>query len=235
MCAPMRAWSLIALSLVTSACTSHLLGFDPDEGDDSVGSVTTDKPYPYGEDWETGSFETTDTTDTTDDWDTGNFVPTDDTDVSDTTDTGPIPDLPPDFPSPWCGPLGIDWELDLGAGRISGLDYVPGAGMVALQLNRLGPTSAALHRIGPGGDLQATIDPDFAFDDAEQQLVSLHIAVHEQAALHQRVHLLWFRLGRAQRSVRMQAGQVFPIVFAVPVSLVHRYLGLAVGRHREPV
>ncbi|MCA9575205.1 MAG: DUF3703 domain-containing protein [Polyangiales bacterium] len=74
-----------------------------------------------------------------------------------------------------------------------------------------------------------------AFDDAEQQLVSLHIAVHEQAALHQRVHLLWFRLGRAQRSVRMQAGQVFPIVFAVPVSLVHRYLGLAVGRHREPV
>ncbi|MCA9683985.1 MAG: hypothetical protein KC457_17425 [Myxococcales bacterium] len=179
MCAPMRAWSLIALSLVTSACTSHLLGFDPDEGDDSVGSVTTDKPYPYGEDWETGSFETTDTTDTTDDWDTGtfvppdtdtgNFVPTDDTDVSDTTDTGPIPDLPPDFPSPWCGPLGIDWELDLGAGRISGLDYVPGAGMVALQLNRLGPTSAAVHRIGPGGDLQATIDLNFAFDDAEQR------------------------------------------------------------------
>ena len=83
---------------------------------------------------------------------------------------------------------------------------------------------------------QATIERAIqagAFDDAERELVALHVAVHEQAALHQRVHLQWFRLGRARGSVRAQVGQVFPIVFAVPVSLVHRYLGVAVGRHRE--
>lgn len=65
------------------------------------------------------------------------------------------------------------------------------------------------------------------YDAANQQLEETHIQQHDEAFVHLRIHVLQWRIARLQRNRMRQLGQVFPILFAVPVSYVQRYLGLA--------
>jgi hypothetical protein len=62
---------------------------------------------------------------------------------------------------------------------------------------------------------------------AKQQLEAIHLEYHDDAIVHLQVHLQLFKIARAQRDTRRLIGQIVPIIFAVPTSLVQRYLGLA--------
>jgi hypothetical protein len=65
------------------------------------------------------------------------------------------------------------------------------------------------------------------YDAAWQQLEAIHIEHHDEAFVHLRIHVLQWRIARRQHNRRRQVGQILPIIFAVPVSYVQRYLGLA--------
>jgi hypothetical protein len=65
------------------------------------------------------------------------------------------------------------------------------------------------------------------YEAANEQLEIIHIAQHEEPFVHLRIHVLQWRIARLQRNRMRQVGQVLPILFAVPVSYVQRYLGLA--------
>jgi hypothetical protein len=65
------------------------------------------------------------------------------------------------------------------------------------------------------------------YDAANRQLEEIHIERHDEAFVHLRIHMLQWRIARLQRNRRRQVGQILPILFAVPVSYVQRYLGLA--------
>ena len=67
---------------------------------------------------------------------------------------------------------------------------------------------------------------------AVRALEEAHLLGHDLALVHLRVHLGWMQTALAAWDLRMAAGQVFPILFAVPVSLVQRYLGLALPSRR---
>jgi hypothetical protein len=68
---------------------------------------------------------------------------------------------------------------------------------------------------------------DARYDAANRQLETIHIAQHDEPFVHVRIHLMQWRIARLQRNGLRQVGQILPIVFAVPVSYVQRYLGLA--------
>lgn len=65
------------------------------------------------------------------------------------------------------------------------------------------------------------------YDAADRQLEEIHIDHHDEPFVHLRVHVLQLRIARRQRNIRRAAGQILPIVFAVPVSYVQRQWGLA--------
>lgn len=65
------------------------------------------------------------------------------------------------------------------------------------------------------------------YTTAKEQLEAIHIEYHDDAIVHLQVHVQLFKIARAQRDWRRLIGQIVPIIFAVPTSLVQRYLGLA--------
>ena len=65
------------------------------------------------------------------------------------------------------------------------------------------------------------------YDAAKARLADIHACHHDAARVHLRVHLLLMRIGRRQRDARRVVGEILPVVFAVPTSLVQRHLGLA--------
>lgn len=67
---------------------------------------------------------------------------------------------------------------------------------------------------------------------AKQRLADLHIAYHDVGGVHLRVHLSLMRIARRERDVRRMIGEILPVMFAVPTSLVQRYLGLALPSRR---
>ena len=56
-------------------------------------------------------------------------------------------------------------------------------------------------------------------------LETAHKEGHDHARIHFGVHTTWMTLALRTKNVRMALGQVAPILFAVPVSLVHRLTG----------
>lgn len=68
---------------------------------------------------------------------------------------------------------------------------------------------------------------------ASQRLEEIHIEYHDDAFVHLRIHVLQLRIARRQRNAWRVLGQVLPIVFAVPVSYVQRYLGLALPSRKK--
>ena len=65
------------------------------------------------------------------------------------------------------------------------------------------------------------------YDAAKQQLEEIHIEYHDDAFVHLQVHRWLLRIARIQRDRRRMLGQIVPIIFALPTSIVQRYLGLA--------
>jgi hypothetical protein len=65
------------------------------------------------------------------------------------------------------------------------------------------------------------------FELAKQRLEEIHIEYHDDAFVHLQVHRSLLRIARIQRDRRRMLGQIVPIIFAVPTSIVQRYLGLA--------
>ena len=61
-------------------------------------------------------------------------------------------------------------------------------------------------------------------DQALSLLEQQHILWHDRPLAHLRIHLLWFWMGWRQGRFSVWIKQVFPVLFAVPVALVHRYL-----------
>jgi hypothetical protein len=79
-------------------------------------------------------------------------------------------------------------------------------------------------------DLFAEVEQLMAAEDlaaAVQQLDTLHVEHHDEPFVHLRIHVLQWRIARRQRDLSRQIGQILPVIFAVPVSYVQRYLGLA--------
>ena len=79
-------------------------------------------------------------------------------------------------------------------------------------------------------DIFAAIEPllqTVQYAAAKQQLEAIHIEFHDDAIVHLQVHLQLFKIARVQRDWRRLIGQIVPIIFAMPTSLVQRYLGLA--------
>jgi hypothetical protein len=71
------------------------------------------------------------------------------------------------------------------------------------------------------------------YHGARRALEQAHVLGHDRAFVHLAVHLKWLQLAVSARNPGMAMGQVLPILFAVPVSLVQRYAGLALpGRKR---
>lgn len=80
------------------------------------------------------------------------------------------------------------------------------------------------------GELFAEIDEliDTAqYAAAKPRLADLHIAYHDVGSVHLRVHLSLMRIARRERDARRVIAEILPVMFAVPTSLVQRYLGLA--------
>jgi hypothetical protein len=67
---------------------------------------------------------------------------------------------------------------------------------------------------------------------AKQRLAELHVAYHDAGRVHLRVHLSLMRIARRERDLRRIVGEILPVMFAVPTSLVQRYLGLALPSRR---
>lgn len=65
------------------------------------------------------------------------------------------------------------------------------------------------------------------YDAVKARLAHLHACYHDVGSVHLRIHLLLMRIARRQRDTRRIVGEILPVVFAVPTSLVQRYLGLA--------
>jgi len=79
-------------------------------------------------------------------------------------------------------------------------------------------------------DVFATVAPllqTAQYAAAKQQLEAIHIEFHDDAVVHLQVHVQLFKIARTQRDWRRLIGQIVPIIFAIPTSLVQRYLGLA--------
>ncbi len=80
--------------------------------------------------------------------------------------------------------------------------------------------------------LRAQIDAG-QFDAAEAAIKALHVSYHRCWREHLRLHLCWLQLEWRRGRPLASAWQLLPVLFAVPVSLAHRYLGWAVVAHRK--
>lgn len=63
------------------------------------------------------------------------------------------------------------------------------------------------------------------FDACLTALEAAHQAGHDHGRIHLGVHLTWMQLALRTRDPRMALGQIAPVVFAVPVSVVRRATG----------
>lgn len=70
-------------------------------------------------------------------------------------------------------------------------------------------------------------------DEALSRIKVLHITCHDRAGVHQQVHLLWLYIGFKKGDGKIMAGQLLPLIFAIPVSWVHRCFGIAVKAHKQ--
>lgn len=68
---------------------------------------------------------------------------------------------------------------------------------------------------------------------ANRRLEAIHIEYHDDALVHLAIHVQQLRIARRERKAWRMLGQVLPILFAVPVSYVQRYLGLALPSRRK--
>jgi uncharacterized protein DUF3703 len=65
------------------------------------------------------------------------------------------------------------------------------------------------------------------YELAKQRLEEIHIEFHDEAFVHLQVHRWLLRIARIQGDRRRMISEILPIIFAVPVSYVQRYIGLA--------
>ncbi len=68
--------------------------------------------------------------------------------------------------------------------------------------------------------------------DALTLIKQCHIDYHDQAINHLKVHILWFSIGYKMANLKIMAGQILPLIFALPVSFFHRCLGVAIKAHK---
>jgi hypothetical protein len=61
----------------------------------------------------------------------------------------------------------------------------------------------------------------------------LHREKHDQAMAHFHVHGYWFYLAWKQHNLAMMMGQILPLLFALPVSWLHKGFGIAIRAHKH--
>ena len=70
------------------------------------------------------------------------------------------------------------------------------------------------------------------FEAAEVFLEQAHRWGHDMALVHFRVHYLLLRIGWLSKRPVVLVSQILPLIFAIPVSWVQHYLGLALPNRR---
>ena len=68
--------------------------------------------------------------------------------------------------------------------------------------------------------------------NAHERIRYFHRVFHQQAVHHEKLHWLWIRLCYHQHNYAGMAWQLLPLIFAVPVSWLHRITNIALPDHK---
>ena len=70
-------------------------------------------------------------------------------------------------------------------------------------------------------------------DAADRIMRRAHLFVHRKGELHFKLHINWLKLGWRARSFSIILKQVFPVLFAIPVSFFHRRFNWVIAHHKS--
>ena len=77
-----------------------------------------------------------------------------------------------------------------------------------------------------------TLSDKQAQGEADKIMQRAHLFVHRKWRLHFRLHWSWMKMGLRRKSMGLICKQIFPVLFALPVSFFHRRFNLAMSRHQ---